>query len=297
MNKHLFGGFLITVSMCLFSLMGPFVRYINLNPLIIIFCTSLLSVVVLFIYLLCTRQAGMLRVRTDLSWMMLSALLLFLNVYTYYLAYTTTTMANAVLTHYTAPIFAALLAPLILGERIRRITLISLVISMSGLVLIASSGIEVSRQHLAGILFGVMSGLFYGILILVSKRLTSNYGPVVIVFYQCLCNMVLILPFLGSFQPDFTLLRAGVLTLYTLFVCLLAPFLYLTGLRFVEAQHAGILAYSEPVLVVFLGLLFYGEMPTLQVLLGGLLIVVSGYLILTRGAHSRSQETEDRREE
>ena len=138
--------------------MGPFVRYINLNPLIIIFCTSLLSVGILLIYLLATKQAGMLRVRTHLPWMMLSALLLFLNVYTYYLAYTTTTMANAVLTHYTAPIFAALLAPVILGERLKKITLISLVISMSGLVLIASSGIAIGRQHLAGILFGRASG-------------------------------------------------------------------------------------------------------------------------------------------
>ncbi len=71
---------------------------------------------------------------------------------------------------------------------------------------------------------------------------------------------------------------------YSLIISILGVSLYLKDLRQVEAQHAGILAYSEPVIVIMIGILFYSELPTMKLLIGGLMIIFSGYLILSAEA-------------
>lgn len=280
MNKHLFGGLLITLSMVVFSMVGPFVRYLKLPPPLIIFYSSLFSVLLILLWFGVTGRLRSLIIREKYGWLLLSALLILGNTYTYYVAYTLTTMANAVLTHYTAPIFAAFFAPALLGEKLKRITVIALIISMTGLVLIASNDIAISSQHLSGIGYGVLSGLFYGLSILASKKLVHSFSPYVILFCQCAITTVVVAPVLGRYSFSITAQTLIPLLLYTLMICLFGLFLYLKGLRHVEAQHAGILAYSEPVIVVLIGYLFYSEVPTMPVLAGGVLIVYSGYLIL-----------------
>ena len=281
MNRHLAGGVLITLSMVVFSLIGPFIRYINLPPLTIILHTSFFTALLLLCFFGGTGQLAALRLRTHLLWLVLSAVFVLFNVFLYYKAYGATTLANTVLTHYTAPVFAALLAPVVLKERLQLITVATLVISMTGLVLIASgSGLAFGSRHFEGILYGTLSGFFYGLSILVSKRLVQHYRPFVILFYQCIVTVIMIAPFVDIVPYTIGLDRAVLLLVYTLVVCMLGVFMYLSGLRLVEAQHAGILAYSEPLIVVLLGVIFFKEQLTVKLVVGGMLILLSGYLIL-----------------
>jgi len=280
MNKHIRGGLLITVSMVIFSLVGPFVRYISLPALVIIFYTSLFSAGLLLLYFRWSGKLHMLAVRGHLLLLVLSAVCILGNVYTFYCSYAMTTMANTILTHYTAPIFAALLAPLLLREKLERVTVLSLFISMTGLFCIVSGGIELGSGHVAGSVYGALSGFFYGMSILVSKRLTAHLDAFVIVFYQCVVSVIMVVPFLSASGYVLEPYQAGLLPLYALLVGVFAVFLYLRGLRFVEAQHAGILAYAEPLLVVVIGILFYDELPSPAVITGGVLIVLSGCLVL-----------------
>ncbi len=280
MNKHLFGGFLITLSMSIFSMIGPFIRFINLPPLVIIFYPALFTSIILFFYFLSTKRFKKLLVGRDVLWLLISSLCILGNTYTFFNAYTITTMANSVLTHYTAPIFAAMLAPFLLKEKLEKVTLVSLVLASIGLFLIASNGLAINSQHMTGIIYGSCSGFFYGILILVSKKLINSLKPSVILFYQSTVTVMLISPFIN--QPEFAIEvdQVFMFLVYALTVSILGVTLYLKGLRHVAAQHAGILAYSEPVIVVIIGIIFYSEVPTLKLLIGGLLIIYSGYLIL-----------------
>ena len=287
MNKNVFGGLLVAASMCLFALIGPFVRYIQLPGFVIIFYSALFGSTLLFFYFVFTNGIKGLILKDHVFLMIVSTLFIVGNLYTFFKAYTMTTMANAVLTHYTAPVFAAALAPVFLKEKLERITVFSLVISMTGLFFIASQNLALDSQHLAGIGFGTLSGFFYGILILLNKRLVSVVSTSVILFYQTIITVIIIGPFLGAFHYSTTPAHFFLLLVYTLVVFLFPAFLYLKGLRYVEAQHAGILAYTEPLVVVLFGIMFYNEMPTLKILLGGLLIFISGGLILKAEAEKQ----------
>lgn len=280
MNRHLFGGFLITLAMVLFSLIGPFIRFTDLPPLAIIFYSTLFTSTILFVYLLSTGKAAELLIGKRFFWLLISSLCLLGNTYTYFTAYKITTLANAVLTHYTAPIFTALFAPVFLKEHLEKTTVTSLATASVGLFLIASNDLALSRHHLTGILYGSFSGFFYGMLILVSKKLVCFFSPFVILFYQCTVTAILLFPLMVTPQYAISHQQAGLLLIYALLISILAVTLYLKGLRHVQAQHAGILAYSEPVIVVLIGIFFFKEALTLRLFTGGLLILFSGYLIL-----------------
>lgn len=280
MNRHLFGGFLITLSMAIFSMIGPFIRYVQLQPIVIIFYAALFTSTILLSYFLCSKKLKKLFVGRHILLLIVSAFCILGNTYTYFTAYKITTLANSVLTHYTAPIFAAMLAPIFLKEKLEKTTVISLVFASIGLFLIASNGLAINSQHMTGIIYGSLSGFFYGVLILISKKLVSYLDPLVILFYQCATTVFVLFPFIS--QPFFSINihQAGMLLVYALVISILGVTLYLKGLRHVEAQHAGILAYSEPIIVVLIGMLFYKEELTLKLLIGGTMIIYSGYLIL-----------------
>ena len=285
MNRHLFGGFLITLSMALFSMIGPFIRYVKLQPIVIIFYAALFTSTILFSYFLCSKKLKKLFVGRHILLLIVSAFCILGNTYTYFTAYKITTLANSVLTHYTAPIFAAMLAPFFLKEKLEKTTVISLVFASIGLFLIASNDLAINSQHITGIIYGSLSGFFYGVLILISKKLVSYLDPFVILFYQSTVTVIILSPFIS--QPIFLIGidQACMLLVYALVISILGVTLYLRGLRHVEAQHAGILAYSEPVIVVLIGMLFYKEELTIKLLIGGTMIIYSGYLILKAEAN------------
>jgi len=280
MNKHLFGGFLITLSMAIFSMIGPFIRYINLQPIVIIFYSTLFTSTILFSYFLYSKKLKDLFVGKHILLLIVSSFCILGNTYTYFTAYKITTLANSVLTHYTAPIFTAMLAPIFLKEKLEKTTVISLVIASIGLFLIASNGLAINSQHLTGIIYGSLSGFFYGILILISKKLVSSLDPLIILFYQCALTVCVLSPFISQAYFSINIHQVGMLLVYALVISILGVSLYLKGIRHVEAQHAGILAYSEAVIVVLIGMLFYKEEFTLKLLIGGTMIIYSGYLIL-----------------
>jgi drug/metabolite transporter (DMT)-like permease len=64
--------------------------------------------------------------------------------------------------------------------------------------------------------------------------------------------------------------------------------MYFTALRSVLAQHAAILGYIEPLAAIPLAFLFLSETPSLIALFGGLLIILSGYLVV----HARLSQKE-----
>ena len=63
----------------------------------------------------------------------------------------------------------------------------------------------------------------------------------------------------------------------------IAPILYYRGLREVTANRAAVLGYLEPVSAIILGAIFLNENIYWNTIAGGVLIILSGYLVVRRG--------------
>ncbi len=282
---------LIVAAMIIWSTWGLMIRWLGLPPVVVLFYNSLIASITVPAVL---KARG----EFDLSgalgaWRLFAALAAasIVNNLTYFYALGHTTVSNAVFTHYTAPVFVALLAPLLIRERLQRVTLISLPIAAAGmaLIVIASGGLRLGGAHAPGIIAGTVSGVAYALLIIYSRRLSQmlmHHKAVVLLLWITAAATA---PLALSVDHSLTL-KTGLLLLLTgVAHSTLAPLLYFSALRSVIAQHAAILGYIEPLVAVPLAFFFLAESPGAAALFGGFLILLSGYLIIRTVSHPRNQ--------
>lgn len=280
MNEHLKGGLLIIASMLLFGFIGPLVRLADISTFVFLFYSGLLGFVILIGFVLFKKRTTEVWPKKYKWLLILNTLFVAIQIFTYFEAYKRTTLANSVLLHYTAPIFAALFAPLFLKERIDRITIPSLILSFSGVYLIFfQTGFSLASADTMGIILALISGIAYGVCIISNKKLMMVFKPLTLMLYQY-GGFILWIPFIKANEYLIPQRAAVLAVVYILFVSLLPTFIYLTGLKYVKGQHIGIIAYVEVIAVIVYGYLFFNEIPSKLILVGGALILISGYMVL-----------------
>jgi drug/metabolite transporter (DMT)-like permease len=188
-----------------------------------------------------------------------------------------------VLTHYTAPIFVVLLAPVFLKEKVLKKAWIAIILSSLGLwfilgMPISGETLSLSERERLGIIAGVFSGLAYALLIIIIRGIASKFSTLFIICIQNCLVVLILLPFVYAIPLTVQALPY-ILTLGIMHSTL-APFLYVQGFHTVKANEAAILGYLEPVGAIILALVLLHEVPGLGALIGGTLIMLSGYIIV-----------------
>jgi drug/metabolite transporter (DMT)-like permease len=272
----------IAASMLIWSTWGLMIRWLGLPPVVVLFYTSLIASFTVPAVLKTRGELDLSGVTAVWHLFAILAVSSVTNNLTYFYALGHTTVANAVFTHYTAPVFVAVLAPLLIAERIQRVTMVSLPIALAGMGLIvhASGGLALGGEHVAGIIAGTVSGAAYAFLIVYSRKLSQ-----LMMHHKAVVLLLWVTTFVtapAAFLGEHALTRkTAVLLLITgIAHSTLAPLLYYSALRKVMAQHAAILGYIEPLAAVPLAFFFLAETPSKAALFGGVLILLSGYLIV-----------------
>jgi len=278
----------IIAAMLIWSTWGPIIRWLALPPAVVLFYTSLIASFIVPTFLRIRGELDLTGVR-EVWWLFaLLALSSITNNITYFYALAHTTVSNAVFTHYTAPLFVAVLAPIIIAERLQKVTLISLPIAALGMTLIVLSGggFSMGSANAPGIIAGTVSGIAYAFIIMYSRKLSQmlmHHKAVVILLWL---TTIVMAPFALVMNYHISVRAATLLMITGVFHSTTAPLLYYNALKKVIAQHAAILGYMEPLAAIPLAYLFLSETPTKIALFGGVLILFSGYLVI----HSRMQE-------
>ncbi|HUI67654.1 MAG TPA: DMT family transporter [Nitrospirota bacterium] len=284
----------IIFAMLIWSTWGPMIRWMALPPAVVLFYTSLIAS---FLVPLVLRLRGDFpeAIMSLKSWHLFVGLSIasITNNISYFFSLGHTTVSNAVFTHYTAPVFVAALAPILISERLQRVTLISLPLAVLGMIMIVVAGgnLSLDSVHTVGIAAGTLSGLAYAFVIMFSRRLSQLLLHHKAIIVNLWITAAVTAP--AALTTDHHMsYRAGALLLVTgLFHSNLAPLLYFNALRKVIAQHAAILGYMEPLAAIPLAFFFLSETPTLITLFGGILILVSGYMVMHYGKGSENLPT------
>ncbi|UCG77726.1 MAG: EamA family transporter [Nitrospirota bacterium] len=278
----------IIFAILLWSSLGIMVRIAGMPTHVIIFYSSSFSL--LFQSVLFTRPdyRRSFPPLKKLPQIFLLSLCLLSNVFTFLFAYSKTSIANAVLTHYIAPIIVAVLAVIFLKERITRIIIISILIASAGLWTMLGGatiydcvrsvfreGLHLS-DDLIGITSGIISGVAYAVLIILARVFTQRFNPYNLVFVQNSFIVLLLLPFIRIFPADRLIIFAAMGLIHST----IAPFLYYRGLREVKASSTAVLGYLEPVGAIILSIFLLNEWPDRKAIYGGILIILSGYLVI-----------------
>ena len=184
---------------------------------------------------------------------------------------------NIAIVH-SAPIFAALLAVPILGERlgIHRIT--AIVIGFIGVIIIVKPGTDVFK--LVSIL-PLISALFMASVYLSTRSLMNTDSSIAIIFYYSLALLITSIVF---FPSDFAMPNiVQLIPLMSLGVMgSLGHYFMSQAAKNAEVVVISPFEYSSFIFVGIMGYIFYNEVPSISIIIGGILIIAGGVYIAYR---------------
>jgi drug/metabolite transporter (DMT)-like permease len=266
----------IILSMVIWGSLGLYVRNIPLSSIDIAFLRALIASIFLLIIKLFTKKRIEKISLKGLLLLIFSGIIIALNWLLLFQSYKYTTIANATLIYYTAPIFVIILSPFVLKERITLKRLLSVLISLMGLALIISqnSSSVSSYNHPIGFLFGLSAAVLYASVVIINKKI-KNFSGVDRTVIQISVSALFLLPFI-LFKNDIHINGINMLLTIIILGVLhtgIAYLLYFSSIEKVSAQKASLLSYIDPISAVLFGTLFLGEpLSTVQALGGGLIL-------------------------
>ena len=206
------------------------------------------------------------------------------------------TASNAALINLSLPIFSAILAVMLLQEKMNVIRWVSFLIAIIGVILCSLKdliGVNFSLQYLVGnllILAGVLGSGFYNTY---CKKIAQDYTEMEMLFYTYIFMLVLLAPFIWHYEksvfskvPTFTTntwIGLGLLTVFHNFLSMLLFFRALKHLEAIQVAFSNFLIafFALPIAIFWLNetIGFWSIMGGILVLIGTIIITVSEYKI------------------
>lgn len=276
--------FKIIIAMLIWSTVGLFVKGINLPSLqIVIFRAIIGSLFLIIIGFLIKEKVNMEELKANLKFLTLSGIALGINWFMLFESYKNTTISNATLSYYLAPVFMIILSIVILKEKITPKKLLWVFIAIIGLFLILKFDNMENIQgynHMKGIIYGIISAFFYALVVILNKFI-KNISALVVTIAQLLISAIFL--FLVSLiSSGFIIEKADNKSLLLLVVVGIvhtgiAMYLYFSSIKDLEGQSIAILSYIDPIFALIISWIILGETMSTSQMAGGALILSSAY--------------------
>lgn len=195
---------------------------------------------------------------------------------------------------YTQPIWTTIIGKVLLQEKITQRKVLTVIIGFMGiLVLLKPWDIE-NIGNLGGISFALIAGILLSLWVILGRKsginkqhyITTTFGYA---FFSTIW-LWLLLPISSLFiQNSMTRISFSFPVYYWFYVIFFAflwgiishPFFY-AGVKRVPASIAGVILLLEPVSASLLAALLFGQEITSNIIFGGILILLSNYLIIPK---------------
>lgn len=197
-----------------------------------------------------------------------------------------TSVANGTLLSNLSPLFVALGAHFVLGQRFSRTFHIGLVLSLAGAGVLMGEDLSISTRHLAGDTLALSAAAFFGAYILIIAKLRSRLSTSVIMLWTCVFAAVPILPLpfiLGEPFLPYSLGGWAVLLAVALICQAGGQSLLTYALAHLPAAFSSIGFLLVPVNAAIVAWIVLGE-PVRPLQAVGAAIILAGIVVARRGS-------------
>jgi drug/metabolite transporter (DMT)-like permease len=180
-----------------------------------------------------------------------------------------TTVANAILLQYGAPVWIALFGSLFLAEKARRLDWITIFVALAGMILFLADGL--STGNVWGDIFGVLSGIFFAGMI-IALRAQKDGSPVESIILGNLLAFAIGLPSMVS-GGNLSGSGWGALAILGCVQLGVSYHVYSRAIKHVTALQAVLIPVIEPLLNPIWVLIVMGERSTPVAIVGGAIVL------------------------
>ena len=262
------GELLMLACAVMWSISGIIIKYIDWSPFTIAGARSLISAVVVVVFMMATKLKPVVNRNSVISGVFLSGC-----ITCFVVANKLTTAANAIVLQYIAPVFVLIITAVFLKQKLKKMEIGVVAFTFGGIVLFFLG--EISFGGMLGNFVAIFSGLCMAICfivngtieidarmtgILVAHLITAAIGiPLGLVTYNTVVTS----------QDLILILILGVVQLGIPYV------LYAMAASRISPLSCSLIGMIEPLLNPIWVAVFYGEIPGLFALIGGVVVIVS----------------------
>ncbi|MCY7762793.1 EamA family transporter [Bacillus spizizenii] len=271
------------LSMIIFGTMGLVVRYIDISSSeTALLSSSIGCLFLMFVFFMMKKTIPWKLVKANAYILFLSGIALGGNWIFLYQAYDHTTLTNATLGYYFAPVFVMILSPMVLKEQLPIKKMVCIGVAIIGMLLIVGNGISASgTEDLLGIFFGLVAAAFYAALMLLNKFI-HHMGRLEITIIQLGITALLLLPYV-FFTEGFGILRVSNSSVPFIIILGIVNtgigfWLFFSGMQKLKGQSIAMLSYVDPFVAILISAMILQEQMTIVQMLGGTLLLGSTFV-------------------
>ena len=267
----------LNFSVILISSAAVLVRFIPLDPALISFWRGLIAFIVLGLVMLFNKTSFKVSYVKDRRKLFSSSLLFALHWVSYFYALQVSSVAIGMLSLFTFPVITAFIEPIYFKTKFNKRHLILAIIVLLGLYIMAPE-IDFENDSTKGIIAGVSSGVFFAMRNLTMKSNSSKYKSSVLMFYQFLFVGIVFTPFLFLNPSTQTTEYFPYILCLGIFTTAIGHTIFVKSLKNFDVATASIIASSQPVFGILLGVIFLKEIPNFLTIIGGALILSTVFI-------------------
>jgi RarD protein len=269
--------------MIIFGTIGLVVRYINLSSSERALLSSFIGCLFLMlIFFIIKKKISWNLVKSNTLFLILSGIALGGNWIFLYQSYDHTTIANATLGYYFAPVFVMILSPFVLREQLSIKKIVCIGVAIIGMLMIVGEGVSASRSDdILGLSFGLIAAAFYAALLLLNKFI-KDMGKLELTIIQLGITTLLLMPYVcltegfGIFEVSSSsipfILILGIINTGIGF------WLFFSGMEKLKGQSIAMLSYVDPFVAILISAIILQEQMTIVQMLGGVLLLGSTFV-------------------
>lgn len=264
MNKQ---KLLFALAMLIFGSIGLFVRTLPFTSIQIALARGLIGSAFLFASSFILKKGlSFKRIQSNLKVLLPLGIMLGFNWILLFQAYRYTSIANATVSYYCAPVIVMLLTPVVFKESLTRTNVLCIFAAMAGMVCISGAGGTLDRQNLIGIAYGFGGAVFYAAIVLTNKFL-KDISDFESAFTQLFIAALALLPYV-LLTDGIRLTGASAVTVMLLILVGVVHtgfsyLLYFASLPRLDSRTIATFSYIDPISAILLSSLFLAEPMTL----------------------------------
>ncbi|MDR7077033.1 drug/metabolite transporter (DMT)-like permease [Neobacillus niacini] len=282
------------LSMMIFGTIGLVVRYIDLSSSERALLSSFIGCLfLLLIFFMIKKKISWNLVKSNAIFLILSGIALGGNWIFLFQSFDHTTIANATLGYYFAPVFVMILSPFVLREQLSIKKMVCIGVAIIGMLMILGEGVSASgSEDLLGITFGLIAAAFYATLLLLNKFI-KDMGKLELTIIQLGTTTLLLMPYV-FLTSGFGIIEVSSSSIpFILILGIINTgigfWLFFSGMEGLRGHSIAMLSYVDPFVAILISAIILQEHMTIVQILGGVLLLGSSFVSEIRSVNSSNQ--------
>jgi drug/metabolite transporter (DMT)-like permease len=268
------------------SFASIFIRLADASPLVIAAARLLFASAVLLPFAAVNSMVsiGKLTVR-DLFLIILSSLFLGLHFGLWITSLSYTTIASSVILVTSHPAFVAVLSYFLWKERLNKLNILGIAAALAGVVVINYGDFALSSRAVLGDLMALAASFAMGAYLIIGRQMRKridSLGYLTLIYTGAGLMLLLVLLFTGERLSGYSTTTYLMFLLLALVPQLIGHSALNLAVRTLPVTLVSVAILGEPIGATLLGALILREMPKVNEIAGGLLILLGIYLVMRR---------------